>query len=188
MIYKLTIWQYRISLISTIIFLTLCILWFLLDYSRLEPLVVFSGGIAALSSLIWPKPNYGNQRKKGRDSFNYSSNNGLFTIGKNKYAFGTKWTKASDKSIHLYSDHETIDSIALADNVMVFEEIKNADAFDFTSRVRMLEEDQIAVLKNKYGNYALIRVVDVKDKTRKDDRDELTLSWVINPNSKKDFS
>lgn len=188
MIYKLTVWQYKISVFSTITFLVLCIFWFVLDCGRLEPLVVFFGGLAALSSLVWPKPNYGNKRLRGRDSFNYSSNNGLFTIGNGEYTFVTMWTKAGDTSIHLYSDHSSIECIALADNVMHFGEVRNAEAFDFTSRSRSIAENQIAVLKNKIGHYALVRVVDVKDNSRKDDRDELTIEWVINPNLEKDFS
>lgn len=188
MIYKLTVWQYKISVLCTITFLVLCVFWFALDCGRLEPLVVFFGGLAALSGLVWPKPNYGNKRLRGRDSFNYSSNNGLFTIGSGEYAFGTRWTKSSDINIYLYSDHDSIDSIALADNVMHFGEVRNAKAFDFTSRHRSIKENQIAVLKNKSGHYALVRVVDVKDSSRKDDRDELTIEWVINPNMEKDFS
>lgn len=188
MIYKLTIWQYRISVSCTLVFLFLSILWFIFDWNRLEPLVVLFGGIAALSGLIWPKPNYGNKRIKGRDSFNYSSNNGLFTIGKDDRMFVTKWTKASGDSIHLYNDHKSIDVIALADNVSSFKEIRNADSFDFSSRSRTIEESQIAVVKNIYGYYALIQVVDVKDNSRNDDRDELTIKWVINPDKKNDFS
>lgn len=188
MIYKLTVWQYKISVFCTTAFLILCLFWFIFDCGRLEPLVVFFGGLAALSGLVWPKPNYGNKRLRGRDSFNYSSNNGIFTIGANDDSFGTKWTKASDTSIHLYNDHDSIELIALADNVLSFNEVRNADAFDFTSRSRKISENQIAVLKNKNGNYALVRVVDVKDCTRKDDRDELTIEWIINPNMEKDFS
>lgn len=188
MIYKLTVWQYKISVFCTIMFLVLCIFWFALDCGRLEPLVVFFGGLAALSGLVWPKPNYGNKRLSGRDSFNYLSNNGLFSIGQNEYTFVTKWSKASDTIIHLYSDDPSIQSIALADCVMHFGEVRNAEAFDFTPRSRSIAENQIAVLKNKNGHYALVRVVDVKDSSRRDKIDELTIEWVINPNLKKDFS
>ncbi|EPG8150811.1 hypothetical protein QZK53_07245 [Acinetobacter baumannii] len=188
MIYKLTVWQYRISVFCTVMFLVLSVFWFILDCGRLEPLVVLFGGIAALTSLVWPVPNYGNKRLKGRDSFNYSSNNGIFTIGKDQLTFATKWSKASGESIHLYNDPVSIDVIALADNVTSFKEIRNADAFDFTSRTRTLKENEIAVLKNNNGYYALIRIVDVKDNSRSDDRDELTIEWIINPDKKTDFS
>ncbi|MBD0079921.1 hypothetical protein LDY14_09725 [Acinetobacter baumannii] len=188
MIYKLTLWQYRISVFCTVMFLVLSIFWFILDCSRLEPLVVLFGGIAALTGLVWPKPNYGNKRLKGRDSFNYSSNNGIFTIGIDQLTFATQWSKAGDESIYLYNDQDTIEVIALADNVFSFNEIRNAEAFDFTSRSREIKENEIAVLKNNNGYYALIRIVDVKDVSRRDDRDELTIEWIINPDKKTDFS
>lgn len=188
MIYKLTVWQYRISVFCTVMFLVLSVFWFILDCGRLEPLVVLFGGVAALTGLVWPVPNYGNRRLKGRDSFNYSSNNGIFTIGKDQLSFATQWTKASGEAIHLYSDQISIDAIALADNVSSFKEIRNAEAFDFTSRTRTLKENEIAVLKNNNGYYALIRIVDVKDISRSDDRDELTIEWIINPDKKTDFS
>lgn len=188
MIYKLSIWQYRINIICTILFLILSIIWFITDCNRIEPLVVLFGGFAGLSSLIWPKPNYGSQRLKGRESFNYSSNNGQFKIGQGEMSFTTKWSKASDVSIYLYNDPENIEKIAIAKNVFNFSEIKNPDCFDFSSRAITLQENEIAILVNKQGFYCVLRIVDVKDNTYSDDRDELTIEWVINPEKQKDFS
>ena len=188
MLYKLTIWQYKINVTFSVLFLLSCLLWLIFDNSRLEPFTVLFGGIAALSSLIWPKPNYSNKRLKGRDSFNYSSNNGVFTIGEDDLNFGTQWTKASDSSIHLYNDHSSIRQIALARNVYNFSEIRNPNVFDFTSRTITINENEIVVLVNQSGHYALVKIIDIKDNSRNDDRDEITIEWVINPDKQIDFS
>lgn len=188
MLYKFTVWQYRIIILLTILFIILSLIWFIYDLQRIEPITVLLGGLATISSLIWPKPNYGNKRDKGRDYFNYSSNDGVFIIGKSESSFDTKWTRGSDRHIHLYNDELNIEKIALAKNVYNFNEIRNPDVFDFSSRVITLEEGEIAVLINKNGFYALVKIVDIKDKTRTDDRDELTIEWIINPAKNKDFS
>ncbi|WP_373753637.1 hypothetical protein [Neisseria weixii] len=166
----------------------LSIIWFFTDYNRLEPLTILFGGVASLANFIYPKPNYGNKRVKGRDSFDYSSNSGLFHIGKEDFLFTTMWTKASDVSIYLYKDPENISKIAIAEGAFNFKDIRNPDVFDFSSRSRTIEEGQIAVLVNKNGYYCLIKIIDIKDKTRADDRDEITIEWVINPYKEKDFS
>ena len=186
--YKLNVWQSRIVICSTILFMVLSIIWFITDCSRLEPLTILFGGIASLANFIWYSPNYGNKRIKGRDSFNYSSNNGNFNVGKGETTFTTKWSKASDTTIYLYNDPKNIEKIALARNVYKFSEIRNPDVFDFTSRSILLKEGEIAVLLNNSGFYCLIKVIDVKDNSRNDDRDELTIEWVINPDKQKDFS
>ncbi|OBX04020.1 hypothetical protein QV06_09050 [Gallibacterium genomosp. 3] len=186
--YKLSILQSKIVIFFTSSFIVVSIIWFITDCSRLEPLTILFGGIASLANFIKYSPNYASKRIKGRDSFNYSSNNGNFNIGEDDAIFTTKWSKASDTSIYLYNDPPNIDKIALAKGVYDFYEIRNPDVFDFTSRTRKLNEGEIAILVNKKGFYCLIKVVDIKDDSRNDDRDELTIEWIINPDRQKDFS
>jgi len=57
-----------------------------------------------------------------------------------------------------------------------------------TSRTRTPQEGEIVILKNRFGNYAALKIIDIKDRTRSDDRDELTFEYVINPNGYTDFS
>lgn len=45
----------------------------------------------------------------------------------------------------------------------------------------------MVVLKNKYSNYAALKISDIKDSTRSDMTDELTFSYVINPDGGDDF-
>lgn len=194
--YKFNIWQYRINFIFTLLFVLSCLIWVIFAdtntpnafTNRLEPITVLFGGLAGLSTLIWFNPSYKNKRIKGRESFNFKSNNGIYYIGKEPQLFGTKWSSCSGSSIYLYSDHTSIKQIALAKGVYNFNEIKNPTVFDFSSRSIVIQENEIAVIVNTEGDFALIRVIDVKDERRQDDRNELTIEWIINPNKKIDFS
>lgn len=131
---------------------------------------------------------YKKNRLVGKVKFDYSNNNGIYNIGKNELAFETKWSKASKQSIHLYNDPAVISGIAVANDIYQIKDVKNASQFDFSSRVRTIKKHEIAILKNKYGNYAAIKVIDIKDNTRGDDKDELYYEYVINPDNRTNYS
>ena len=54
--------------------------------------------------------------------------------------------------------------------------------------VIVINENEIVVLVNQSGHYALVKIIDIKDNSRSDDRDEITIEWVINPDKQIDFS
>lgn len=49
----------------------------------------------------------------GEVAFNYSNFNGRYVIGSGEAEFETKWTKASNRRIHIYDDPESIYGVAL---------------------------------------------------------------------------
>ena len=57
---------------------------------------------------------YSNRMSSGGASFDYSNNNGGFSIGHETFLFETKWSKASDRSIHCYNDPPSIAGLAIA--------------------------------------------------------------------------
>jgi hypothetical protein len=57
-----------------------------------------------------------------------------------------------------------------------------------SSRTVCPREGEVVVLRNNFGNYAAIRIVDVKDRTRADAKDEVTFEYVINPSGGTDFA
>ncbi len=154
-----------------------------------EPVTVVLFGAAGLLSTWWPRisKKYAQKRLKGTISFNYSNNNGRYCIGKNGHLFETAWSKASDTSIHIYNDPPSINRLAVVKNKANISDIDDASAFDFSSRVRTAEKGDIVILKNKYGNYAALKVIDIKDSSRSDDIDEISFKYVINPGGKSDF-
>lgn len=109
-------------------------------------------------------------------TFDYSNNNGEFTIGTGEYSFVTRWSKASDTSIY-----------ALKDKVAGIARIKGpieltkslSCALDFSSRLRTPNIGDVIIWKNKSGKYAATKIIDIKDDTRGADHDELTCEYII---------
>lgn len=176
-----------------VVFLIISAIWFYLELIDckfpMEPIVVFIGGIATLFASFWPwRPTYSDRRLIGHESFNYMSNNHKFDIGKNDLLFTLQFSKASDTGIHMYSDPPNIDSIALANGCGRIADIQDAAALNYSTRSVTPEEGEVVCLKNNNGHYAAIIIHDVKDARRTDAYDEVTFSYVINPDKKTNFS
>lgn len=121
---------------------------------------------------------YASHSINGSFSFNYSNNNGLFSIGKTPFLFNTKWSKASNTSIHAYKDGAGIDSIALLKAPVDIKHITCLEA-DFSSRVRTAKIGDAILWKNTNGNYAVTKIISIKDDTRGDAEDQLECEYVI---------
>lgn len=154
-----------------------------------EPWLFVIGGLMGLFTQWWPTrgKSYASRRLTGTVTFNYSNNNGRYVIGREELLFETAWSKASDTSIHIYKDPPSIDSLAIAFGVAHIKDLRSVSGLDFSSRSRTPNEGDVVVLKNKYSNYAALKISDIKDSTRSDMTDELTFSYVINPDGGDDF-
>ena len=122
--------------------------------------------------------DYYSKEKKGRVSFDYSNNNGTYTIGEGEYRFDTMWTKASNTSIHFYNDKPTIKNVRLvkdSDNLVDVIPSK----YDSSSRARTAEIGQIAVFENNNGKFLITKILDIKDDSRGDENDNLTFEYII---------
>ncbi len=124
----------------------------------------------------------------GEVVFDYSSHDGQYIIGSGTTEFETMWTKASDASIHLYNDPPSINGIALAQGCESISQVKGAASLDYTSRTRTPALGEVAVLRNTEGFYAAVHVLDIKDDSRHDDRDELRFRYAIQSDGSDDFA
>jgi len=116
--------------------------------------------------------------KEGEVLFDYSNNNGVFTIGEGEYRFDTKWSKASREYIHFYNDQPTIKSIRLAKDSSSLEEVK-PEKYDSSSRARTAGIGQIAIFENTHGKFLAIKVLALKDDSRGDTHDEIRFTYKI---------
>ena len=114
----------------------------------------------------------------GYFTFDYSNNNGEYTIGKDDHQFTTKWSKASDKSIHAYRDARNIEAIARIKAPHILP-TSLAGEFDFSSRCRTPNIGDIIIWKNVKGKFAATKIVSIADDTRGVDHDELTCEYII---------
>lgn len=132
---------------------------------------------AATIGLTATTETYACEGNFGSFTFDYSSNNGRFSIGKGDYLFTTRWSKASDTSIHACKSGN-IECIARVKGLKRLQSVLVGE-YDFTSDVRTPVIGDVIIWKNIYGNYAATQVVNIKDDTRGADVDEITCEYVI---------
>lgn len=181
--------QRRAVFICSALVLLGSVLWFYFQ-PGFEPALAFVGGLGGLAASYWPKrkARYARERLKGRVTFDYSRNNGLYAVGSDGLFFETMWTKAGDTSIHTYNDRPSVAGMALAPDARSIADVSDAAEYDMSSRTVTPQEGEIVVLKNRQDNFAVLQVLDVKDRTRSDDRDEVTFEYSISPHGRTDFS
>ncbi len=124
----------------------------------------------------------------GEVAFDYSSFNGRYVIGHEQLEFETKWTKASNTSIHIYNAPHSINGVALARSNPYIRDVVDAVSLDYTSRSQTPRVGQVVVLRNIHGFYAALHVLGIKDDSRGDDRDELRFRYAIQANGSDSFS
>ena len=95
--------------------------------------------------------NYVSPAPRGRVTFDYSNNNGKYSIGSGELMFETRWSKSSDRNIILYNDPPSILTVAVVKDKQQINEIDDARVYDGSSRTRRPNVGQIAVLKNTNG-------------------------------------
>ena len=123
----------------------------------------------------------------GEAKFDYSSYNGRYIIGSGVAEFETKWSKASNTSIHIYNDPTSIHGVAIDRDASAIHEITKASSLDYTSRVQTPTTGQVVVLRNQNGLYAAVQILKIKDNTRGDNNDELHFRYAIQGNGTDSF-
>lgn len=131
---------------------------------------------------------YSSEGSHGHVKFDYSNNNGRYLIGRGEFLFELCFSKSSDKDIQLLNDPEIIHSVSIAKGVNAIAQIKDAILYDSSSRVRRPKIGEVAVVKNVNGYYAAVKIISIKDDTRKDDYDEVIFDYVVQTNRSADFT
>ena len=155
--------------------------------AELAALIAEKPGIRAFDGKASSVPPPRTTSATGEVIFDYSSHDGRYVIGSGELEFETIWTKASDKAIYLNNYAPSINGVALAPGCNSISEVMNAERLDFTSRVRRIAPGGVAVLRNTNGFYAAIHVIDIKDDSRRDDRDELRFQYAIQGDGTDNF-
>lgn len=124
----------------------------------------------------------------GKVTFDYSNNNGRYCIGQESLLFEISFSKGSDTSIYIYNDAASLDTVAIAKNISHIEEIEDARVYDGSSRVRTVHLNQLAVLKNRNGFFAALKIISIKDDSRGYDSDEVTFEYIIQSNGTPSFA
>jgi hypothetical protein len=123
----------------------------------------------------------------GRIAFNYSNHDGFCRLGEGNCEFLTHWTKASDTTIHCFTDGTNVD-LALAPRGSGLRELSDASLLDFSSRNRTPQIGQFLVFENHAARYAAAKVVAIQDDTRASVEDSLVFDYWILEDGSDDFS
>ncbi|ADJ22479.1 hypothetical protein Hden_0658 [Hyphomicrobium denitrificans ATCC 51888] len=133
-------------------------------------------------------PDYHSRALRGVVAFDYTNNNHRYALGEAQHLFETMWSKASNVAIYAYTDAPSIDALALAKGAVAISKVTDAEAFDYSSRVRTANLGQIILWRNVNGLYGATRVVGIKDDSRGDAINELIFEYVLLPDGSRDFS
>ena len=128
---------------------------------------------------VFIKQFYANPELQGIVTFNYSSNEHIYTIGNNEMIFQTQWSKRGTDSIFAYNETDSVKTIAVADGNTEIIEIKDGSIYDSSSRDQSVAVGEILVLENNNGFYAAIKILSVGVKGQNSTNDELTFEYKI---------
>lgn len=138
------------------------------------------------------RKKYISKRLVWKITFDYSNNNWIYKIWKDKQLFELKFTKASDSSIYIYNDQPSIVWVSIAKHIYDIWDIKNASIYDIiydlSNKIKIVKKWDIVILKNIYWNYCALKILDIKDDSRNDKKDEITFKYVINSDWYTDFT
>lgn len=124
----------------------------------------------------------------GTLAFSQANNDGRAEIGHDVWRFELKTSAAGANSFHLYNDPASIKGVAVAHGLAEIEGVTDAAAHDFSSRARTVCEGQVAILKNKDGFFAALKVLEVQDRSRGAPADKVFIEYVILNAGGSDFS
>nr|WP_314528325.1 hypothetical protein [uncultured Pseudomonas sp.] len=198
-LYRLERGQKKVLLCLGIVFLLLSIIWFFFELLNIqipmEPIVVFVGGGATLLASYWPfKATNRSACLTGKVPFDYSINNGVFTIGAGENKFILAFSSAGHDQVHMYNGlhkrEANTDRIAKAGDAGSFKDIKDVTEFDYASSSVVAEVGEIVALRSRdTGRYALVQILDVKCKgTYGAEINEVVFRYVINTGSGTSFA
>lgn len=130
---------------------------------------------AVISELIYRDP-----KSEGENRVDPSNNNGKFIIGERSFEFEIKFQVASSNIARIYNDHGILvarlkNKSSLFDN---HQEI-NFNELDFSSRARDFRDNDLAVIINKFGYYAILVFIYIGAESHGDESDLLEFKWKI---------
>lgn len=121
-------------------------------------------------------------------SFSQVDNDGRAIIGRDVWQFELKTSAAGADAFHLYNDPASIKGVAVAHGATEISDVSDARSCDFSSRARTIRKGQVAVLKNKDGFFAALKVLEVQDRAHGATADLLKLEYVTLNEGGIDFS
>src|SRR5699024_5122810 len=111
---------------------------------------------------------------------NPSNNNGKFTFGKGMYEFNIKFDVANNNVARIYNDYQLqVSRIKNCHNLFHNVEQLDFKKLDFSNRFRRYSTDDLAIVVNKIGKYALLVFKKIESERHGADSDIIEFKWKI---------
>lgn len=123
---------------------------------------------------------YRDDQKEGASRIDPSNNNGKFIIGENSFEFKIKFEAASIDLARIYSDYGLLVA-RLKGKVSLFDKYQeiNFNELDFSSRTRDFGKNDLAIIINKFGYYAVLSFTYIASESHGAESDLLEFQWRI---------
>lgn len=155
---------------------------------NVEPLVTFFASSVPVVTLFWPfKPRYKSKRKSGKLIIPMY-NTKLIEVGEGDYKFVPSLSHGDDTCQHFYVTHPSVKGSAIANDACRFEDIKDATSYDVNDEPKLAHLDDVIVVKNRYDNFALIKIIDIRESKGNVKGYDVEIAYVINPTGGVNFS
>jgi pyrimidine deaminase RibD-like protein len=116
----------------------------------------------------------------GQAIFNFTQNDGKYTIGHGNLLFETRWSNASNCRIHVYQSNTNLHGLGIVRGAKSFADVQDASAYDMSSGAQTPREGEILVLQNEKKYFAVLKIADVKARSHGDTYDSLSIEYRIN--------
>lgn len=155
---------------------------------NIEPLVTFFASSIPVVTLYWPfKPKYKSARISGHLTIPMY-NTKKIEIGKDDYKFVPSLSHGGTTCQHFYVDHPSVRGSAIISDASKFEDVKDATGYPVNNQSKLAYLDDIILVKNRHGKYALISIISVKETTGNVKGFDVEIEYVINPTGGVNFS
>lgn len=161
--------------------------WF--ENLNVEPLVTFFASSIPVVTLYWPfRARYTSTRIKDSIVIDMHNSNRI-EIGKGAYKFTAELANNSMTSQHLIVErHPSTPFSGIAGNANYFEDIKDVTSYHLTDGNKSPNVDDVIILKNRYGRYALLIIKEITESTGNTKGILVKIDYVINSKNSVNFS
>ena len=81
-----------------------------------------------------------------------------------------------------------VGSAILTNDINHFSEVKDASNFDLSGEDKSPDINDVFTIKNRFGNYALLKIIEIAEASGDTSGTEITIAYVINVGKEVNFS
>ncbi|WP_431021810.1 hypothetical protein ABMA09_14065 [Erwinia rhapontici] len=154
----------------------------------LEPVVTSCASFIPVVTLFWPfKPKHKSARKNGKLTIPMYNTHKI-EIGADDYQFIPTLSHAGIDSQHFYVRNLSLVGSAIINDANYFKDVKNAAGYVLNKEDKTANINDVIVIKNRYNNYALIKIASIRESTGNVKGYEIDIEYEINPKGGVNFS